>query len=93
MCVYLRICFLRYGGIVPLGFDPFHLDGPSKDPQTSVSVGVRFGWYGRLYRWSSDRDRIIGIWLEPIPGHPMSSPIVFVNPTFVPSTPFILSFV
>jgi hypothetical protein len=27
--------------------------------------------------------QIVCIWLETIPGHPIASPIVFVNPTFI----------
>jgi hypothetical protein len=34
-CLYLWICFLCYGGIVPPGSDYLHMDGPSKDPEHS----------------------------------------------------------
>jgi hypothetical protein len=69
------------------------MGGPLKDPQMSVSVGVRSDWYECSYSWSSNRDQIISILLEPIPGRPVSSPIVFVNPMLVLPTPFVSYFV
>jgi hypothetical protein len=64
-----------------------------QDPTASVSVSA-FNLMGMGIVWMTFRsDHIVGIWLEPIPGHPMSSPIIFANPMFVPASPFILSFV
>jgi hypothetical protein len=80
-------------GSTPDWFGPILLVHPLQDLTMPISVSA-FNLMGMGVAWMTFRsDRIVGIPLEPIPGHPMSSPIVFANPTFVPASPFVLSFV
>jgi hypothetical protein len=69
--IYLYASF-RIGVLLLIG----SLGSPS-----TRSDNVHFGKYCQLNRHRRCMDdHIVGVWLELIPGHPMSSQIVFVNP-------------
>jgi hypothetical protein len=91
---FLGICILWDWGSVSDRLDPFLLVCSLQDSTMSVSVRVfnliGLGIVGLMFR----SDCIVGVWLEPILGRPVSPPIVFANLTFVvPAPPSISSFV
>jgi hypothetical protein len=88
----VRICLqLRSGDIAPYWSSRVLMGCPPEDPSMSISVNALSFLLWLLLRPDICSDWIIGIWLESIPGPPISPPIVFVDPTFVPSAPFVLS--
>jgi hypothetical protein len=50
---YLWIHILCLGSFIPYWSDPVHVGVSSKDPSTSISVGVQLEWYGCCHGWSS----------------------------------------